>query len=68
MRLPPLFLLGLACTAHVWNILVTIILEDNNDDCNNHVLNKTKFWHLLHMSKMIKTFSVIGMRLSTSLA
>ena len=25
-------------------------------------------WHLLHMSKMIKTFSGIGMRLSTSLA
>ena len=52
---------------HVLHVLlVVMILEDSNE--NIHGLNKTKFWHLLHMSKMIKTFSVIGMRLSTSLA
>ena len=67
MRLPLLFLLGLACTAHVWNILVTIILEDNNDDCNNHVLNKTKLALTAH-EQDDKTFSAIVMRLSTSLA
>ena len=63
----PLLPLGLACTARVKKILVVIVLEDNNDDYKNQRLNKTKLAYSAHEEEE-KTFSGIGMRLSTSLA